>query len=147
VNIARGKPVRADDLADDADNCWQCGKALPDDAYWGIRKFCCRKCNRDYHNGFAKRERHARRHGRTCMHCGGPIPTTRINAAFTCSRACAVQMHVDRDVARQRAANLQAKAGRTCEVCQASIPPEKRADARTCSRECKRKLPRKQAAT
>jgi predicted nucleic acid-binding Zn ribbon protein len=135
--------VRADDLADDADHCWQCGKALPDDAYWGIRKFCCRKCNRDYYNGFAKRERHARRHGRTCMQCGGPVPVTRSNAAFTCSHACTVRMNVDRDVARQRAANRRAKAGRTCEVCQAPIPPEKRADARTCSRDCSDRMRRR----
>lgn len=34
-----------DELWDDSDACQVCGKTLPEDQYWGIRKYCGKSCN------------------------------------------------------------------------------------------------------
>lgn len=121
--------MRLQDLPDDGEACLHCGAALPLDDRFGLRKFCSNRCKRAEY-------RARRRRGRSCEHCGGPVPETRIAGAIYCSRQCAQDDHSRIRDAIDRDLRLQAKAGRTCDLCGGPIPATKRAGAETCSKKC-----------
>jgi predicted nucleic acid-binding Zn ribbon protein len=121
-----------DDLYDPADWCRWCGGRLPQDAYWGRRKYCSADC-------FAEHEwaRQGKRRAdiiaeRRCQWCGGAIDESRHIDAKFCSRRCN-QAHHKHLRGEARAATRAAKA---CQVCGASLDHLSRSDARYCSRKC-----------
>lgn len=72
--------MRLADLADDADNCAECGAPLPEDRFWGMRFTCSPACQK---RAWARRVFGER----ACATCGeGFVPRDGIE--MYCSRAC-----------------------------------------------------------
>ena len=121
--------MRLDDLYDDADWCKQCQKRLPDDAYWGRRKYCSKQC----------RERARRggrallpRIGRKCSHCNGPIAEAKpVNTKFCCHDCH--ESHFNRMRSLKRKA---ARAHLRCLVCGATVEHRARLYVKYCSNRC-----------
>jgi predicted nucleic acid-binding Zn ribbon protein len=141
--------MNLDDLADDADNCWQCGAELPLDCYWGIRKYCSRRCHDKARRHLdAERERQRRlerRQGRRCAICSDPIPTSRDAKAKYCSDLCRDAAQQPAKYVKAKRERRQAKPQRACAACGEPVPLDRRADARYCSERCKWTVTNKRA--
>lgn len=80
--------VRLDDLPDDADFCVTCGKTLPFDHRYGLRKYCSIPCKTAHYTDLDSQARRDANAGRQCEQCGLPLTRGRTAQARFCSPVC-----------------------------------------------------------
>lgn len=101
------------------------------------RRFCCKKCARDYSNGkrSAAVVEAKRALKRTCKECSAPIPPEKNDTARFCRTNGCAGYHQRR---KRTEAVLPMKIGRTCEWCAGTIAPAKKLGTRFCCERCEK---------
>lgn len=84
-------------------HCLHCGTVIPMETTLK-RKFCCRKCNRDYYNAIRDASLLEAKAGRTCLTCGAPIEAEKKEGTRFCSRNCNARYHQRRKRAEAKRA-------------------------------------------
>lgn len=95
--------------------------------------YCSRKCLDADKVRKTRDARMARLLGRTCAHCGQPIPVERISSAQYCSDVCLRAS----ENAKKHTSRMARRIGRSCAHCGQPIPVEKMNHSKYCSRMCK----------
>lgn len=76
-------------------HCLHCGEVIPRDVTLK-KRFCCRKCKRDFHNGQRAAALLASKAGRVCDWCGKPLdPAAKVGTRF-CHVNCRARYHQTR---------------------------------------------------
>lgn len=98
--------------------------------------FCSRTCKDAVRSAAQIAARAARRMGRVCAHCSGPIPESRNYRSKTCSPKCGEAYQNRRRQEGKRSAWLASKP--PCGFCEDEIPQSRPAGSMYCSVQCKR---------